>query len=451
MVKRDAVVRNVSLHTLILAAFVAGAAAGLVANRLVASELVAPAELDWLITNVTEPIGRIFLNLLFMVVVPIVFCSIALGVSKLGANKLGRLTAKTLVYFAVTSAVASLVGVALAYSIQPGRGMDATEQSELIALYRSEADETRSLAERERIWPEVIVGIVSRNPLRDAVELNMLPVIFTAILFGIALAKLPEEKSEPVNRVLDGIGSAMVVIVGFAMALAPVAVPALIFDVTARFGWDIFRQLSLFVVAVLLGYGLHLFGTYALFVRVFARLRPSRFYSRMIPVMITALSTSSSSATLPTTLKVTEESLGVPKRLAGFVLPLGATMNMNGTAIFVTVVVLFLAQVFGVEMGLAELLAVVMFSVLTAVGAAGVPSGSLPIIVLVLLHFGIPGEGLALVLGVERILDMGRTVVNVTGDATAACYVATSEGAVLDASVGSPLRWPRLARGPRAY
>lgn len=448
---KSGVARKVSLHTLILAAFAFGAAAGLVANRLVASEVVAPGELDWLITNVTEPIGRIFLNLLFMVVVPIVFCSIALGVSNLGAQKLGRLTTKTLGYFALTSAAASLLGVVLVYLIQPGEGMDAAEQSELMALYGTEAAATQSVAEQERVWPDVIVGIVSRNPLRDAVELNMLPVIFTAILFGIALTRLPEEKANPVNAVLDGVGSAMVVIVGFAMALAPVAVPALIFDVTARFGWEIFRQLSLFVVAVLAGYGLHLFGAYAIFVRVFARLRPSRFFSQMIPVMITALSTSSSSATLPTTIKVTEESLGVPKRLAGFVLPLGATMNMNGTALFVTVVVLFLSQVFGVPMGLVDVLGVVMFAVLTAVGAAGVPSGSLPIIVLVLIHFGIPGEGLALVLGVERILDMGRTVVNVTGDATAACYVAASEGTVLDATGASAERWPRLARGRRVY
>lgn len=424
---------RVSLHTLILTAFAFGAAAGLVANRLVASELLEPERLEWLIANVTEPAGRIFLNLLFMVVIPIVFCSIALGVSQLGgAHKLGRLGTKTFAYFVMTSAVASLVGVVLVNLVRPGEGMDAQEQSALIEQYRGEAQEKQSLAEQERFWPDVMVGIVSRNPLRDAVELNLLPVIFTALLFGIALAQLPEKKTRPVNDLLDGVASAMVVIVGFAMALAPVAVPALIFDVTARFGWEIFQQLSLFLAVVILGYLIHLFVGLAVFVRFFAGLRPVAFFTKMIPVMITALSTSSSSATLPTTIKVAEESLGVPKRLAGFVLPLGATMNMNGTALFVTVVVLFLAQVFGVAMSVADQLGVVVFSVLTSVAAAGVPSGSLPIIVLVLLHFGIPGEGLALVLGVERILDMGRTVVNVTGDATAACYVASSEGTVLD-------------------
>jgi DAACS family dicarboxylate/amino acid:cation (Na+ or H+) symporter len=428
------------LHTLILGAFGLGAVAGLVANGLVANAVVDADRLEWFIGNVTEPIGHIFLNLLFMVVIPIVFCSIALGVSQLGgAQTLGRLTTKTFAYFVMSSALASLLGVILVSGVRPGEGMDASDQAALIEQYRSQAQEKQNLAEQEHFWPNVIVGVVSRNPLRDAVELNMLPVIFSALIFGVALAQLPEEKAQPVNDVLDGIASAMVVIVGFAMALAPIAVPALIFDVTARFGFEIFQQLSLFLVVVITGYVLHMFGTLSLLVRFLAGIRPVVFFTKMIPVMVTALSTSSSSATLPTTIKIAEESLGVPKRLAGFVLPLGATMNMNGTALFVTVVVLFLAQVFGVELGMAEQLFVVAFSVLTAVGAAGVPSGSLPIIVLVLIHFGIPGEGLALVLGVERILDMGRTVVNVTGDATAACYLAASEATTpLDANSAPP-------------
>ena len=428
------------MHTLILGAFGLGAVAGLVANGLVANAVVDADRLEWFIGNVTEPIGHIFLNLLFMVVIPIVFCSIALGVSQLGgAQTLGRLTTKTFAYFVMSSALASLLGVILVSGVRPGEGMDASDQAALIEQYRSQAQEKQNLAEQEHFWPNVIVGVVSRNPLRDAVELNMLPVIFSALIFGVALAQLPKEKAQPVNDVLDGIASAMVVIVGFAMALAPIAVPALIFDVTARFGFEIFQQLSLFLVVVITGYVLHMFGTLSLLVRFLAGIRPVVFFTKMIPVMVTALSTSSSSATLPTTIKIAEESLGVPKLLAGFVLPLGATMNMNGTALFVTVVVLFLAQVFGVELGMAEQLFVVAFSVLTAVGAAGVPSGSLPIIVLVLIHFGIPGEGLALVLGVERILDMGRTVVNVTGDATAACYLAASEATTpLDANSAPP-------------
>ena len=420
---------RISLHTRILLGFVLGAAAGLLAERLVSRGSLAPESLDWLIVNVTGPVGRIFLNLLFMVVVPIVFCSIVLGVAQLGSfGKLGLISTKTLGYFVMTSAVSALVGLLLVDLVRPGDGFDQTTQQALMDQYGSAAIEKQEAAARERFWPDVVVGIVSRNPLRDAVELDMLPVIFSAIIFGVALTRLPEEKTRGVVDVLDGVGRAMVVVVGFAMRLAPIAVPALIFDVAARFGWEIFRQLSLFVLVVIAGYLLHLFGGYAVLVRALAGLGPAVFFRKMIPVMVTALSTSSSAATLPTTLKVTEEELGVPGRLAGFVLPLGATINMNGTSLFVTVVVLFLAQVFGLRLGFGDQLTVILFAVLTAVGAAGVPSGSLPIIVAVLMHFGIPGEGLALILGVERILDMGRTVVNVTGDATAACYVAASEG-----------------------
>ena len=424
---------KLTLHTRIFLGFALGAVLGLVANQLVASEALAPRHLEWLITNFTAPLGRIFLNLLFMVVVPIVFCSIALGVSQLGSgHKLGRVSTKTLGYFVATSTISATLGLLLVQIVRPGDGFDPADQAALLEQYRGDANEKRAMAEQQRFWPDVIVGTVSRNPLKDAVELNMIPIIVTAILFGVALASLPVEKAAPVNAVLDGVGSAMVVIVGMAMRLAPYAVPALILDVTARFGWSIFGQLSLFVFVVLAGYVLHQFGSYAALLKFVAGVEPVHFFKTMIPVMVTALSTSSSAATLPTTMKVSEENLGVPRHIAGFVLPLGATINMNGTSLFVTIVVLFLGQVFGIELSALSQLTVILFAVLTAVGAAGVPSGSLPIIVVVLVHFGIPGEGLALVLGVERILDMGRTVVNVTGDATAACYVAASEAQALE-------------------
>lgn len=430
---------GISLHTKILLGFVAGAGLGLIANHAVARGILPAARLESFIDNVTAPIGQIFLNLLFMVVVPIVFCSISLGVSQLGEiGRLGPLSTKTLSYFVLTSAVASLLGLVLVGTIRPGDGFDPANREALMEQYRTAAQEKQELAARERFWPDVIVGIVSRNPLRDAVELNMLPIIFSAIFFGVALTKLPPDKTKAVNDVLDGIGSAMVVLVGFAMRFAPFAVPALIFDVTALFGWAIFEQLSWFVVVVIAGYLLHQFAIFAIFVRLFANFPALSFFRKIIPVMVTALSTSSSAATLPTTIKVTKEELGVPTRLAGFVLPLGATINMNGTALFVSVVVVFLAQVFGIAISLPSQLMVVMFAVLTAVGSAGVPSGSLPIIVVVLTHFGVPGEALALVLGVERILDMGRTVVNVTGDVTAACYVSVSEGYSLRNQVDRP-------------
>jgi DAACS family dicarboxylate/amino acid:cation (Na+ or H+) symporter len=227
---------------------------------------------------------------------------------------------------------------------------------------------------------------------------------------------------------LEALGDAMTVIIDLAMKLAPYGVAALIFSVTARFGYDLLAKLGLFVVTVLLGLAIHQFGVFSLLVRIFAGLNPLRFFRRIQTIMITAFSTSSSSATLPTTLRVTEENLGVPKEIAGFVLPLGATMNMNGTALFEGVTVLFIAQVFGLELSLSAQVIVVIMSVLTAVGAAGVPGGSIPLLILVLQTVGVPGEGIAIILGVDRILDMCRTVLNVTGDVTCAAFIARSEG-----------------------
>ncbi len=284
-----------SLHSRILIGFGVGALVGIAAKQLTESGTLSPQHLDALIDNVTAPIGRVFLNLLFMVVVPIVFCSIALGVSQLGAGKqLGRLTVRTFGAFIATSTIAALLGLALVNAFTPGAGFDPGDQAGLLERYGDEAQQKQALAAEERFWPDVVVGIVSRNPLRDAVEVNMLPVIFVAILFGAALSQLPAQQSKPVNQVLEGVASATVVIVGWAMRLAPWAVPALIFDVTARFGWQIFEQLSMFVIVVIVGYLIQLFVVNGMFVRFFAGRRPVAFFRTMTPVLITALSTSSS-------------------------------------------------------------------------------------------------------------------------------------------------------------
>ena len=318
-------------------------------------------------------------------------------------------------------------------TLRPGEGFDPETQRALMERFGGQAEQRASVAGEGRFWPDMLVRMVSRNPIRDAAETQMLPVIVFAILFGLALTMIPRERAEATVKVLDGIGDAMVVIVGFAMRIAPFAVPALIFDVTALFGWEILRHLSFYVIIVLVGYLLHLFGTYSILLTVVARYSPGQFFKKMIPVMITAFSTSSSNATLPTTIKTSEEELGVPSEIAGFVLPLGATTNMNGSSLFASVVVLFVAQVFGVELSLGMQCLVVVLSVFTAVGAAGVPGGAIPLLVVVLETVGVPGEGIAIIIGVDRILDMGRTVVNVTGDATAACFIARSEGYPLKA------------------
>jgi len=266
-----------------------------------------------------------------------------------------------------------------------------------------------------------------------------LGVIFFSLVFGAALTLIPEERARPLVRVLDAVGEAIVKIIDLAMKLAPYGVFGLIFFTTSRFGWGLLRQLGLYVAIVLAGLLVHGAVSLSLLVRVFGGLRPVVFWSRIRASIVTAFSTSSSNATLPTNIAVAEEELGIPPKIAGFVLPLGSTMCMNGTALYEGVTVLFLAQVFGVSLGLGTQVVVLVLSVITAVGAAGVPGGSLPLLMVVLATVGVPPEGIAIILGVDRILDMCRTTINVCGDLTAAVYVASA--ALLVCATGAFATW----------
>ena len=256
----------------------------------------------------------------------------------------------------------------------------------------------------------------------------LIPEIRTAMKDPDSQVRLSAATAQPVIQVLEGVAKAVEVMIGFAMRVAPLGVFALIFAVTSTFGIEVLRSLGLYVVMVLVGLVIHQFGVIGLLARILGGISPVTFFRRARGLMITAFSTSSSNATLPTNIRTAEQEFGVPSEIAGFVLPLGATMNMNGTALFEGVSVLFLAQVAGVELGLGSQAIVVVMAVLTAVGAAGVPSGSIPLLVLVLEMVGVPGEGIALILGVDRILDMSRTVPNVTGDLLASIVITRSEG-----------------------
>jgi DAACS family dicarboxylate/amino acid:cation (Na+ or H+) symporter len=263
----------------------------------------------------------------------------------------------------------------------------------------------------------------------------MLAVIFFALVFGAALIRLPNDRAQPMLGVVGALADVVMVIIDFAMKLAPYGVFALIFGVTSRFGWHLLGELGWYVVVVVAGLLIHAGVNLSLLVRLFGGMNPIEFWHRSRTSLITAFSTSSSNATLPTTIAVAEHQLGVPPTIAGFVLPLGATMNMNGTALYEGVTVLFLAQVFGVDLTLAQQLVVLVLSVLTAVGTAGVPGGSLPLMMVVLATVGVPAEGIAIILGVDRILDMCRTTLNVAGDLTAAVFVARTEPVVPDVAM----------------
>lgn len=259
----------------------------------------------------------------------------------------------------------------------------------------------------------------------------MLALIFVSLMVGIALTLIDKNRAQPVIKILEGINDVTVAIINLAMRLAPYGVAALIFTVTSRFGFNLIIALGMYVITVLAGLILHQFGVFSILIRTFAKYNPWTFFRKIQTVMLTAFSTSSSNATLPTTLVVSQNNLGIPSHITGFVLPMGATMNMNGTALFEGVTVLFLAQVFGVNLSLTAQVIVVIMSVLTAVGAAGVPSGSIPLLMMVLAMVNVPIEGIAIILGVDRVLDMCRTVLNVTGDVTCAAYIARSEGVEL--------------------
>ncbi len=413
------------LHTRILVGLVVGAVVGVACNLMLGGThaLVRAAN-----TYVAGPAGAIFLNLLFMIVVPLVFASITLGVAGLGdLRRVGRIGAKTLGFFLLTTALSVSVGLIAVQLFKPGEHISPTVRSELLDTYAGDAATRIQAAEQSTFGMQTLVNVVTRNPIRSAVELDLLGIIFFGIVFGAAMTLIAAERARVMMGVLQALNDIVLKIVDFAMALAPYGVAGLIFGVTSRFGLALLQPLALYVTVVLLALLVHLTVTYSVLLRLLVRMSPRLFFSRVRAPMVTAFSTSSSNGTLPASIACAEHRLGVPPQIAGFVLPLGATMNMNGTSLFEGVTVLFLAQVFGVSLSLGEQAIVMVMCVVTAIGAAGVPGGSLPLLIGILSMFGIPGEGIALILGVDRILDMARTTVNVTGDLVATVFIGRSE------------------------
>jgi len=417
--------KGMKLHTKILLGLLVGAAIGITANQLLGGQH--PYVVG---TNkyVAGPVGQIFLRLLFMIVIPLVFASISLGVAGLGdVRRIGRVGAKAIGYFFVSTALAATLGLVVVGIVRPGSRLDPTVRQELLQTYATDASSKVEAAATSNFGVETLVNIVPRNPFKSAADLDMLGIIFFGLIFGAALTLITAERARPMIAVLEALNDVVIKIVEMAMRLAPYGVAALIFGVTSRFGFNLLKPLASYVIAVLGSLLLHLAITVPLIVRFLVGMSPLKFYSRIRSALITAFSTSSSSATLPTALATAEQGLGIPPSVAGFVLPLGSTMCMNGTALFEGITVIFLCQVFGIALGLGQMVVVMIMSVITAVGAAGVPGGSIPLLVGILTMFGVPAEGIAIVLGVDRILDMSRTMTNVAGDLTATAFVARSE------------------------
>lgn len=411
------------LHTRILIGLVIGAISGAVSRLLFGDS---PLLADFT-TYVSEPFGRLFLRLIFMIVLPLLFSALVLGVAGLGdIRTLGRVGWKTFRYTIIVTSVSVFLGLFLVNVFRPGDSLSPEMRATLRQALSTPIAPVGDSGENPVV--RILNAIVPDNPIRAAAQGEMLAVMFFSVMVGIGIALSPADKVEPFVKMLEGLYEVVMKLIELAMRLAPYGVAALLFTLTARFGLVVLKPLLGYMGVVLGGLCLHLLVTYSLLLRYWGGMSPRFFFRQVDEVMATAFSTSSSNATLPTALRVTQEKLGVPRDIASFVLTLGSSANQNGTALFEGVTILFLAQFYGVDLSFGSQVIVVLFSVLAGIGTAGVPGGSLPMMAPILMSVGIPGEGIGVILGVDRLLDMSRTVLNVIGDITAAVYVANSEG-----------------------
>lgn len=388
------------LHTKILIGFVAGIFVG---------ALLGPA------ASAVKPLGDLFLRLIKMVIVPLVFSSLAAGAASVGdVRKLGRIGGKTIGYYLVTTAVAIIIGLLLGNVIAPGIGINIP-----VNVPDIEAKQAPSIV-------DTILGMVPTNPFVAFAEMNMLQIIIFALFFGIAIALLGKVV-QPVYDFIAAVAEIMYKLTAIVMEFAPFGVFGLIANTVGTHGLEVLLPLLKVIIAVYLGCALHAAVVYSSAVSIFAKMNPLTFFRGIMPATLVAFSSCSSSGTLPVTMKSAEE-LGVKKSVSSFVLPLGATINMDGTALYQGVCALFIAQAYGLELSLAQQLTIVLTATLASIGTAGVPGAGLVMLTMVLTAVNLPLEGLALVAGIDRILDMARTAINVTGDGSAAVVVAATEG-----------------------
>ncbi|MEW5874010.1 MAG: dicarboxylate/amino acid:cation symporter [Candidatus Zixiibacteriota bacterium] len=393
----------------------------------VAAYLTAPGSeaLAGFIAYVTKPMGQIFLRLLFMLVIPLVFSALALGVAGVGnPRRLGRIGLLTLAYTVSVSAIAVLIGVFLVNTIRPGAGLSAESKAQLLQGAGDRAASIIQSPQTQRTGLDLLIQIVPDNPIRAATEMDMLAVMFFALAIGIGITLTGTEAARRFTDTLQGLYDITMRLIGLVISLAPYGVGALIFTLTAQMGYEALVHLAKYVLVVLLAMAIHQFGIYSLVLSTLARINPLRFFRDVQPATLTAFSTASSNATLPTTLRVAEENLKLPSAVSRFVLTIGSTANQNGTALFEGMTVLFLAQFYDVPLTIAQQVIVVGICILGGIGTAGIPAGSLPVVAMILGLIHVPVEGLGLILGVDRFLDMCRTTLNVTGDLVGAAVIS---------------------------
>jgi DAACS family dicarboxylate/amino acid:cation (Na+ or H+) symporter len=434
-------------HNKIFIGLATGIVLGLICNALFAGS----STLEYLLNTVIAPFGQVFMRLIFMAVIPLIFSALALGVAELGdVRQLGRIGMKTLVFTLLLTSISVVIGLTLVNFVKPGVGLEGPQRDALMSTISGSAVKSAvENAKQAKTIIQMLLDIIPKNPIADMAHAfdenyrggGILAIMFFSLFVGIALAMVRGERTEVFEKWLQGLYDIVMKIIGIAMKLAPYGVAALVFTVSAKLGLNIVVMLGKFVLVVLIGLLIQMFIVYSVVLRYTVGVSPWQFFKRVEEVIITAFSTSSSNVTLPVSLRVTEQNLHVPRNITNFVLTLGSTANQNGTALYEGVVVLFLAQFFGVQLSIAQQVTVVLAAVLAGIGTAGVPGGSLPVIVLVLQSVGVPGEAIGVIFGVDRILDMSRTTLNVVGDITVAMYIAKSEGTKFD--------WTRESESPK--
>jgi len=423
---------RIALHWKIIIGMVLGVIYGLIANNIGLNSFTT----DWI-----KPWGIVFVNLLKLIAVPLVFASLIKGVSSLSnIASLSRIGSRTILLYLFSTVLSVSIGLCLVNSFKPGDSFSEEKKTELRTKYASKADlkinDAKIVEDNGPL--QFIVDIVPSNIIdASSKNKNMLQIIFFAILFGISMIMLPNDKVRYVKGFFEGVNDIILQIVDLIMRLAPYGVFALLSSLVVDFGGsiDLFIALGFYSITVVIGLLLMIFIVYPIILRLFTDVKYLDFFNAIMPAQMLAFSTSSSAATLPVTMDRCEGNLGVSKEVSSFVLPLGATINMDGTSLYQAVAAVFIAQAFGFDLDLYAQLTIVLTATLASIGAAAVPGAGMVMLVIVLSSVGIDPEGIALIFAVDRILDMLRTVVNVTGDATVATVIASSEGQLKDLNI----------------
>lgn len=412
---------GVPLYVWMLAGFAIGLGAGLFVYTQ-------GFELQPWVMELIRAVGQIFLRLLFMLVLPLLFAALAVGIAEMrDITVLGRAGLKTLVFTIVLSTIAVLIGLGMVNYFRPGDGVDPATAQALLAQGREGAAAIVEKAPEKIEAGQFFLDMIPSNVVTAAADNQILPVMIFALFFGVGMVLARGPAVDRLQETLQGVFEVMMKLINLVIRLAPVAIACLMFNLAATFGWDLLERLAAFAAVAIGAMAIHMFIVYPLAVWLLGGRNPLTFFSGVREPIVVAFATASSNATLPVALRVAEETLKLPRRVSRFVLTVGATANQNGTALFEGVTVLFLAQFFGVELSLTQQVVVMLVSILGGIGTAGVPAGSLPVIALILTMVGIPAEGIGLILGVDRILDMCRTTLNVTGDLVAATVVSRGE------------------------